>query len=110
MKEKGGEVCINRFSVNPSSLTHCDAVGGAGPAPRQMSLQCRRRRQTRPGRLEGENLLYPSTLCEGSPPDYHTNFNPRPHTGATGFTNRVAVIDEISIHAPIRGRLSDGPA
>ena len=35
MKEKGGEVCINRFSVNPSSLTHCDAVGGAGPAPRQ---------------------------------------------------------------------------
>jgi len=31
MKEKGGEVCINRFSVNPSSLTHCDAVGGAGP-------------------------------------------------------------------------------
>ena len=35
MKEKGGEVCINRFSVNPSSLTHCDAVGGAGPALRQ---------------------------------------------------------------------------
>ena len=35
MKEKGGEVCINRFSVNPSSLTLCDAVGGAGPALRQ---------------------------------------------------------------------------
>ena len=35
MKEKGGEVCINRFSVKPSSMTHCDAVGGAGPAPRQ---------------------------------------------------------------------------
>ena len=65
---------------------HFMARAQARRPARRPSLQCRRRRQTRPGRLEGENLLYPSTLCEGSPPDYHTNFNPCPHTGATFTT------------------------
>ena len=88
MKEKGGEVCINRFSVNPSSLTHCDAVGGAGPAPRQTPV---------PTCVPLKGGKDPRQRVGGSvkakkPIPIHPQKLPR----------RITI--RISIHAPIRGR------
>ena len=131
MKEKGGEVCINRFSVNPSSLTHCDAVGGAGPAPRQTPVPTcvplkggKDPRQRVGGSVKAKRPIpiHPQKLPAGLPYEFHStppyggdplpsldladqhDFNPRPHTGATpsSWTSRWATW--ISIHAPIRGR------
>ena len=110
MKEKGGEVCINRFSVNPSSLTHCDAVGGAGPAPRQTPVPTcvplkggKDPRQRVGGSVKAKRPIpiHPQKLPAGLPYEFHStppyggdplpsldladqhDFNPRPHTGAT---------------------------
>ena len=85
MKEKGGEVCINRFSVNPSSLTHCDAVGGAGPAPRQMP---------RPSNADAEGKPVPAAWRAKI---FYT------HPPSAKAPRRITI--RISIHAPIRGRL-----
>ena len=110
MKEKGGEVCINRFSVNPSSLTHCDAVGGADPAPRQTPVPTcvplkggKDPRQRVGGSVKAKRPIpiHPQKLPAGLPYEFHStppyggaplpsldladqhDFNPRPHTGAT---------------------------
>ena len=108
MKEKGGEVCINRFSVNPSSLTHCDAVGGAGPAPRQTPVPTcvplkggKDPRQRVGGSVKAKKPIpiHPQKLPAGLPYEFQSMppyggdrialkserwsgyFNPRPHTG-----------------------------
>ena len=87
MKEKGGEVCINRFSVNPSSLTHCDAVGGAGPAPRQTPV---------PILCPPERGKGPASAGRGFCQGKETYTDP-----PTKAPRRITI--RISIHAPIRG-------
>ncbi len=81
MKEKGGEVCINRFSVNPSSLTHCDAVGGAGPAPRQTPVptcvplkEGKDPRQRVGGSVKAKRPIpiHPQKLPAGLPYEFHS--------------------------------------
>ena len=136
MKEKGGEVCINRFSVNPSSLTHCDAVGGAGPAPRQTPVPTcvplkggKDPRQRVGGSVKAKRPIpiHPQKLPAGLPYEFQStppyggddsvprssradwDFNPRPHTGATSRLFLSVVVVIISIHAPIRGRLLKAP-
>ena len=81
MKEKGGEVCINRFSVKPSSMTHCDAVG---PAPRQMP---------RPSNADAEGKPVPAAWRAKI---FYT------HPPSAKAPRRITI--RISIHAPIRGR------
>ena len=81
MKEKGGEVCINRFSVNPSSLTHCDAVGGADPAPRQTPVPTcvplkggKDPRQRVGGSVKAKRPIpiHPQKLPAGLPYEFHS--------------------------------------
>ena len=84
MKEKGGEVCINRFSVKPSSMTHCDAVGAVGPAPRQMP---------RPSNADAEGKPVPAAWRAKI---FYT------HPPSAKAPRRITI--RISIHAPIRGR------
>ena len=81
MKEKGGEVCINRFSINPSSLTHCDAVGGAGPAPRQTPVPTcvplkggKDPRQRVGGSVKAKKPIpiHPQKLPAGLPYEFHS--------------------------------------
>lgn len=85
MKEKGGEVCINRFSVKPSSMTHCDAVG---PAPRQMP---------RPYLCPPERGKGPASAGRGFCQSKETYTHP-----PTKAPRRITI--RISLHAPIRGR------
>jgi len=87
MKENGGEVCINRFSVNPSSLTHCDAVGAAGPAPRQMPV---------PTCVPLKGGKDPRQRVGGSVKAKRPNTHP-----PTKAPRRITI--RISLHAPIRG-------
>lgn len=51
-----------------------------------------------------------ATLADFVDSPGHVIFNPRPRMGATGHLCKRAFSDFISIHAPIRGRLSDETA
>ena len=109
MKEKGGEVCINRFSVNPSSLTHCDAVGGAGPAPRQTPVPTcvplkggKDPRQRVGGSVKAKKPIpiHPQKLPAGLPYEFQST----PPYGSDHCRFFYFFVCSISIHAPIRGR------
>ena len=131
MKEKGGEVCINRFSVNPSSLTHCDAVGGADPAPRQTPVPTcvplkggKDPRQRVGGSVKAKRPIpiHPQKLPAGLPYEFHSTppyggdpttctsstaqwrFQSTPPYGGDGYLSKKCPTFWISIHAPIRGR------
>ncbi len=114
MKEKGGEVCINRFSVNPSSLTHCDAVGGADPAPRQTPVPTcvplkggKDPRQRVGGSVKAKRPIpiHPQKLPAGLPYEFHST---PPYGGDFPADFYELYGDGISIHAPIRGRRQTG--
>ena len=70
----------------------CPPERGKGPASAGRGF-CPRQRD-----------LYPST-CEGSPPDYHTNFNPRPLArGDPCSANREIWVWRFQSTPPLRGR------
>ncbi len=105
MKEKGGEVCINRFSVNPSSLTHCDAVGGAGPAPRQTPVPPMPTPKANPSRPPGgRKSSIPIHPLRRLPAGLPYEFQSMPPYGGDVYHPERRVHPGISIHAPIRGR------